>query len=202
MTRSFQHHNPLYPTSYPSNAFTGFTYKGDVNVNTKILKVLALSAVLVPMIGIGGGAQWVSFGASAAQADVTVYRGLQRKNATYAKVNDNQFRIDDDGLSTFEAAEFAGNATTRQCKLALTIEGVVSKPNEGTTQGDITGMAGYQGTYTPEYGGDGHWSIAKTGGGTTAGDFTTYALADGHISVNAGYTGGSASLCDTPDNAN
>ena len=40
------------------------------------VKILALAAVLVPMIGIGEDPWVPSLGVSAAQADVSVYRGL------------------------------------------------------------------------------------------------------------------------------
>ncbi len=172
-------------------------------MNKIAVKILALAAVLVPMFGIGNVPGVGSLGASVALADVSVYRGLQRKNATYAKVATAQFRIDNDGLSTFEAAQFATKATTRQCKLQFTIEGVNSQPNDGT-QGDIDSMAGYQGTYTSNLGGTGHWSIKNTNrtNDDMAQDFVDYAIATQRITVNADYAGGSASRCDTPDAAN
>lgn len=171
-------------------------------MNTHITKVLSMAAVLIPMIAVGGGSGLVLFGASAAQADVVVYRGLPRKNATYAKVRDSEFRIDEDGLSTYEAAEFALKATTRQCKLAFTIEGVASKPEDGT-HGVVTGMEGFTGTYSPNLGDEteeGHWSVNADGAAQVS--FSNHALVDGNLSVNAGYTGNSNSLCNTPDAQN
>lgn len=173
-------------------------------MKSKAVKTLALAAVFFPMLGVGEGPWVASLGVSAARADVSVYRGLQRKNATYAKVADAQFRIDDDGLSTFEAAEFGPNSTTRQCKLEFVIEGVDSQPAAGTHD-NIASMAGYQGTYSPALGGAGHWSIGNTAdvANTSAADFTAYALANAaRITVNAAYTGNSNSQCNTPDAAN
>jgi len=168
---------------------------------TRIAKILTMAVVCFPMIAFGNGPAVVSFGIAEAQADVNVYRALGRKNATYAKVNDDQFRVDDDGLSTFEAAEFT--VTNKQCKLVFVIKDVESKP-EQDTEGTIEGMEGYKGIYTPQHGGEGHWSIInsdKTKEEMQA-DFTTYALSGGNISQNAGYTGGSACQCQTPAAAN
>jgi len=162
-------------------------------VKTVVLAVFCLAVVVLAGGGVGQGV----FGVLPAVADVTVYRALARKNTTYAKVKDSEFRIDDDGLSTFEGNEFV--VTNKQCKLEFTVEGVDSKPETGTS-GNIEGMEGYKGTYTPEFG-EGHWSLANSDG-TVAGDFTAYALTGGKISVNGGYTGGSQSACETPDEPN
>jgi len=172
-------------------------------MNKIAVKFLTLATVLVPMFGIGNVPGVGSLGVSVALADVSVYRGLQRKNATYAKVATGQFRIDDDGLSTFEAAQFATKATTRQCKLQFTIEGVSSQPDNGT-QGDINSMDGYKGTYSPNLGGTGHWSIknANRTDDEMAQDFVNYAITTQRITVNAHYAGSSASNCNTPDAPN
>ena len=166
---------------------------------SRFLKVLSLGAVLAPMLALGSGPHLVSFGVSAASADVTVYRALQRKNATYAKVADAQFVIDPDGLSTFEAAQLT--VTNKQCKLAFIIDGVASQPAQGTTAG-VQNYPALKGTYTPQHGGIGHWSIENANAATAASDITTYALTGGHLTVNAAYTGGSQSLCQTPAQAN
>lgn len=137
-----------------------------------------------------------------ALADVTVYRAVDRKNATFAKIADNQWRIDDDGLSTFEAANFT--VTNKACRVSFVIEGVASAPAEGT-QGNIKNMQGYVGVYTPQHGGEGHWSIqAPTGtvAATAQTAITNYVIAQQVASVNAGYTGGSPSQCNTPAQAN
>lgn len=172
-------------------------------MNKIAVKILALAAVLVPMFGIGNVPGVGSLGASVALADVSVYRGLQRKNATYAKVATAQFRIDNDGLSTFEATQFATGATSRQCKLKFTIVGVNSLPNDGT-HGNINSMPGYEGTYTSNLGGAGHWSIKNTNvtDQQMAQDFVAYAIATQEITINADYAGGSASHCNTPNAAN
>ncbi len=112
-------------------------------MNKIAVKIFALATVLVPLFGIGNIPGVGSLGASVALADVSVYRGLSRKNATYAKVRDSEFRVDDDGLSTFELNEFSAN--TKQCKLEFTVTGVDSKPDQDT-EGNIDSMQGYKGT--------------------------------------------------------
>ena len=132
-------------------------------------------------------------------AQVTVYRATDRKNATYAKINDAQWRIDDDGLSTFELANFdVGN---KPCRVSFVILGVSSQPLEGTT-GQVQHMPqGYVGEYTPQHGGTGHWSIHGPAGTPQAilqQAITNYVIAQRVASVNTTYSGGSPSQCQTP----
>ncbi len=99
-------------------------------MSTNVAKFLAVATVVVAMIGVvhipGAG----SLGISVARAGVDVYRGLSRKNTTYAKVRPSEFRIDPDGLSTFEAGNFT--STSKPCKLEFTVQGVQSQPNTDT----------------------------------------------------------------------
>jgi hypothetical protein len=96
---------------------------------------------------------------SLALADVTVFRGVDRKNATFAKINNAQWRIDADGLSTFEEQAFGEKGTGKPCQVYFVIEDVSSKPAQGT-RGQIRDMpTGYMAEYTPQHGGEGHWSI-------------------------------------------
>jgi hypothetical protein len=136
---------------------------------------------------------------TAASADVTVYRATTYKNATYALVNDAQWRIDDDGLSTFEGPNFL--VTDKRCQVAFVIEGVQSQPDPGT-QGRVDGLPeGYVGEYTPQHGGEGHWSIhgpADTPPATLKALITANVIARRSAAQNQGYTGSSRSLCQTP----
>jgi len=140
---------------------------------------------------------------TAASADVTVFRATTYKNATYALVNDAQWRIDPDGLSTFEAAEF--DVPDKRCQVAFVIEGVQSQPNPGT-QGQVDGMPqGYVGEYTPQHGGAGHWSIHGPVG--TLPDLlkaliTANVIARQSAAQNAAYTGNRQSQCQTPAQPN
>jgi hypothetical protein len=140
---------------------------------------------------------------SFAIANVTVYRATDRKNATYAKVADGQWRIDEDGLSTFELANF--NVTNKACQITFVIQNVTSQPDPGT-RGQVQNMAaGYIGVYTPEHGGVGHWSIQPPHGTSNAAfqaAVTAYVIAHGATGVNANYTGSNPSLCQTPAAAN
>jgi len=139
---------------------------------------------------------------SFAIADVTVYRATDGKNKTYAKVADSQWRIDDDGLSTFELANF--DVTNKACQITFVIKNVTSQPDPGT-KGPVENMAGYNGVYTPDLGGKGHWSI-QAPNGTPAKAFqaavTAYVIAYKVTGVNAKYSGGSKSKCETPRAAN
>ncbi|MCP3750879.1 hypothetical protein [Pseudomonas sp. SBB6] len=135
---------------------------------------------------------------SLAFANVDIFRAVDRKNTTYAKVADSQWRIDPDGLSTFELPNL--NVNNKACKVRFTVVGVASKP-AAHTQGNILNMAGYIGVYTPEYG-EGHWSITRTAGAALPADITAYVLGNNAASINTGYTGSSTSQCLTPDAAN
>ncbi|TMJ17576.1 MAG: hypothetical protein E6G92_14815 [Alphaproteobacteria bacterium] len=136
---------------------------------------------------------------TAAPADVTVYRATTYKNGTFALVNDAQWRIDADGLSTFELANFA--VTNKRCQVAFVIEGVQSQPDAGT-QGPVDGLPdGYVGEYTPLHGGEGHWSIhgpAETLPATLKALITANVIARRSAARNQGYAGRSQSLCETP----
>jgi hypothetical protein len=138
-------------------------------------------------------------GGALAFADVTVFRGIDKKNATYAKVNDGQWRVDPDGVSTFEDPPFS--APTKACKASFVVLGVNSRPAQGT-RGQIQNMpTGYEAEYTPQHGGVGHWSIQGPNGTPNAvlqTAITQYVIAQGAASVNASYTGKNPSACTTP----
>jgi hypothetical protein len=131
-------------------------------------------------------------------AQVTVYRATDKKNAEYAKINDGQWRIDPDGLSTFEGPDF--NMPNKPCKVFFVILGVTSHPAPGTI-GQVQDMPiGYVGEYTPQFG-LGHWSIhgpPGTPNATLQQAITAYVIAQQAASVNATYTGRSPSQCKTP----
>jgi hypothetical protein len=130
-----------------------------------------------------------------AYADVEVFRAIDSKNTTYAKVVDSQWRIDPDGLSTFEAANF--KVTGKPCKVRFIVSGVTPPFNAGD-QGNIHNMPGYIGIYTPEHGGVGHWSITKTVGAAVPNEITTFVINNNSSLINASYTGSSPSNCMTP----
>jgi hypothetical protein len=134
-----------------------------------------------------------------ATADVNVFRAIDRKNATYAKVADAQWRIDEDGLSTFEAANFI--VPGKPCKVRFTVVGVNPPFNQGD-QGPIHNMAGYIGVYSPQHGGLGHWSITKDPAPAVPAEITNFVIANNAAEVNVGYTGGSPSQCLTPAQPN
>lgn len=140
---------------------------------------------------------------AAAPADVTVYRAVDYKNATYAKINDGQWRIDPDGLSTFELPNF--NVPGKRCMVSFVIEGVTSMPAQGT-QGQIQNMPpGFIGEYTPQHGGPGHWSLQGPMGTPNAvlqTAITTYVIQNAAAQVNPTYTGGNQSTCTTPNAPN
>lgn len=136
-------------------------------------------------------------------AQVTVYRGTDKKNATDARINNSQWRIDQDGMSTFEGPDF--DIRDKRCKVSFLILNVNSRPAQGTT-GQVQNMPpGYVGVYTPQLGGDGHWSIQAplgTVNATLQQAITAYVIAHQVASVNTTYTGKSRSQCRTPAAAN
>jgi len=137
-------------------------------------------------------------------AQVTVYRATDRRNAADARINDGQWRIDPDGMSTFEGPNFT--AANKPCRVSFVILRVNSLPPQGTT-GQVQGMpTGYVGEYTPQHGGNGHWSIhgpPGTPNATLQQTITEYVINRGNIgrpvtAVNPLYGGGSPSQCQTP----
>ncbi len=137
-------------------------------------------------------------------AQVTVYRADDRKGANFARINDGQWRIDPDGLSTFEGPNF--NVANKPCRVSFVILRVTSLPAQGTT-GQVQGMpTGYVGEYTPQHGGVGHWSIhgpPGTPAATLQQTITQYVIDRGKVGravtlVNALYAGHNPSACQTP----
>ncbi|MDK2123374.1 hypothetical protein [Parachitinimonas caeni] len=135
-----------------------------------------------------------------AWADVEVYRGINRRNATYAQVNNAQWRVDPDGVSTFENARFS--APQKPCRARFIILGVNAMPAPGIA-GQIAFMPeGYRGVYTPEHGGEGHWSLQAPAG--TDNDafklaLTAYVIERHATEVNDTYNGGHPSHCASPE---
>jgi hypothetical protein len=107
-----------------------------------------------------------------AAADVTSYRALNGKTKNDARSPDgkcwngaqtspSQFRIDDDGLSTFE--DSSNFDSTRPYRVGFVISGVAHCDAHTTGSGGaVQSMHGYLGTCTPAFG-DGHWSLDNEG---------------------------------------
>lgn len=134
-----------------------------------------------------------------AKADVTIYRGIDNKNATYAKVADGQWRIDEDGMSTFELTQLPNN---KPCMAAFRVIGPDSQPNEGD-HGIIGGLYPYWAVYTPSLGGVGHWSLQREiNPPALPAEITAYVIQSQATAKNPNYTGSTRSKCDTPDKAN
>lgn len=140
---------------------------------------------------------------AAAQAQVTVYRATDYKNNTYAKISDGQWRIDPDGLSTFELAYF--NVPAKRCMVSFVILGVASLPPQGT-QGQVQNMPpGFIGEYTPQHGGPGHWSLQGPPGTPAPvlqAAITAYVIQNAAAQRNPTYTGTNQSTCTTPNAPN
>ena len=132
-------------------------------------------------------------------ADVTIYRGIDNKNATYAKVADAQWRIDDDGMSTFELTQLPNN---KPCMAAFRVIGPDSQPNEGD-HGIIGGFYPYWAVYSPSHGGLGHWSVQREiDPPAQQAEITAYVIQSQATAKNPNYTGSTKSKCDTPSSAN
>lgn len=133
-----------------------------------------------------------------AVADVTIYTAVSRKNATFAQINNNQWRIDPDGQSSNENPAML--STTKQCKVSFVVLGVGSQPQfPDPVQGAVQNMPqGTTATYTPQFGA-GHWSI--NGPNNNIGFpnlITQYVIDNPVVSVNADYAGKSPSKCQRP----
>lgn len=136
---------------------------------------------------------------SQVSADVMIYRGIDNKNATYAKVADNQWRIDDDGMSTFELAQLPGN---KPCMAAFHVVGPGSQPTPGI-HGIIAGFYPYGATYTPNLGGAGHWSLQREiDPPARPAEITAFVIQSRATAKNPNYVGKTNSQCLTPDAPN
>lgn len=100
---------------------------------------------------------------SAFAHDFIVYRGLNGNVngtpcVTGPKTNPGEFRIDPDGLSTFQA-DVALDAS-KPYRVGFQVTGA---PNDPPVQGDqgttMVNNLAYTATYTPQFGGRGHWSL-------------------------------------------
>lgn len=157
-----------------------------------------LSAVFVVAVFLMPGILGLSL-PGRASANVAIYRVIDAKNATYAKVADAQWRIDPDGMSTFEQAQLPGN---KRCMAFFTVVGPGSQPNQGD-HGIIAGFYPYQGTYTPNLGGVGHWSLQREiNPPAQPGEITAYVIQNAATAVNPNYQGSNKSQCKTPDAPN
>lgn len=108
----------------------------------------------------------------------------------YAATSPSQFRVDEDGLSTFEVLHTPG---VKVCALPITLEGVNESAPFGTRT-SVKGMPGCDATKTPPE--EGHWSIMCKGDRKVVqpGLWSVYAKAAkelGGIFENPKYRGGS-----------
>ena len=91
---------------------------------------------------------------------ISVYRGLDgdpSKDKTYfkgAKYSPSQYRVNADGVSMFELYALPGNKP-----YAVQFDIELHQPRTLGATGLVSGLPGCSGTYTPEHGGEGHWSI-------------------------------------------
>ena len=124
------------------------------------------------------------------------------------KINNDQWRVDTDGLSTFENPPFNTKATNKPCKIAFVIQGVgaaaaIPGPDVGVRCGHGPGNP-LEHTH-PTTGGPGHWSLNGPNNNIGFPDaITKYALDANNnvISVNEDYKGNSKSKCMKPDASN
>ena len=97
---------------------------------------------------------------------IITYRGLDGdfRNGVYIKpiYSPSQFRVDSDGVSTFELAFLPGN---KPYSVGFNIT-IHTYKYPGIT-GQILGLPECGATYTPDLGGEGHWSINCSGGPET-----------------------------------
>ena len=131
---------------------------------------------------------------SAFAHNFTVYRGLKgnvRKSPSppcvnRALVNPGEFNVQGDGLSTWQAG-FPLD-TTKPYRLAFLVENAPNDPPQQDDTGTVNGINGqtYTATYTPQFGGTGHWSLNRPGADRA--DFSEYARANpNQISRNPSY---------------
>jgi hypothetical protein len=126
--------------------------------------------------------------------DYTIYRALSGNvNATPCvtgpKTNPGEFRIDADGLSTFQ--DGVALLAAKAYRLRFLVQ---NAPNDPPVQGDtgtvanVNGFA-YTATYTPDQGGAGHWSLinAARSPAEMKTDFSEYARAGGNVDRNPNY---------------
>lgn len=142
-------------------------------------------AVLVVAVAVTG---------SALAHDFTVYRALTGKVnktpcVTGPTTSPSEFRIDPDGLSTFQAG--VALLDTKAYRLRFGVQNAPHDPPVDGDQGTVANVNGfvYTATYTPLLGGDGHWSL-KNANRTDAemkADFAAYAHAGGNVDRNPSY---------------
>lgn len=141
-------------------------------------------------------------GSALAQHNFTVYRALDGKVGgggcvTGPATNPGQFRIDADGLSTFQ--DGVALLATKAYRLRFQVQDAPNDPPQALDHGTVAGMAGYTATYTPQFG-VGHWSLdnpAKSVPERKA-DFQAYALAGGNIDRNPNYDNNPAYCAGAP----
>lgn len=117
------------------------------------------------------------------QLKTNAYRAVKsRKNKD---LGNSAWRIDSDGLSTFETVV---RTDTRPYKLEFRIDAdrtdeIDKEMGDGNYEnrpsGAVEDLSGATGSYTPEHGGEGHWSIS----GVEKSAITTYARSDSASNV-------------------
>lgn len=133
--------------------------------------------------------------ANALAHDFTIYRALsgdvRRGCVTGPKTAPSEFRIDPDGMSTFQAG--VPLAAAKPFRLAFRVQNAPNDPPLDGDRGTVAGVNGfvYTATYTPNHGGPGHWSLQNPDRTATQmkGDFSAYARAGGNIDRNPNYDG-------------
>jgi RHS repeat-associated protein len=130
---------------------------------------------------------------STPEPGVISYRGLdgeKSKDRTYYRrpqTNPGQFRLDPDGVSTFELAYLPGNKPYA-VGFRIQVEGLTRPGSIGPI---LNIPFSCTGTYTPQYG-EGHWSINCVPREQTPKILSTYAKQPGRIMLNPHWT-------DTPN---
>jgi hypothetical protein len=126
---------------------------------------------------------------STPEPGVISYRGLdgeKSKNRTYYRrpqTNPGQFRLDPDGVSTFELAYLPGNKPYA-VGFRIQVEGLTRPGSIGPI---LNIPFSCTGTYTPQYG-EGHWSINCVPREQTPKILSTYAKQPGRIMLNPHWT--------------
>jgi hypothetical protein len=131
---------------------------------------------------------------SAFAHDFTIYRGLggnvnKTPCVTGPKTSPSEFRIDPDGLSTFQSN--VALDTSKPYRVGFLVTGA---PNDPPVQGDTGSVANvngytYTATYSPQLGGAGHWSLKNTTrtDQEMKNDFSAYAKLVGNTDRNPSY---------------
>lgn len=132
--------------------------------------------------------------------DYTVYRALRGvvtgDCVSGPEINEQTFRIDEDGLSTFQ--DGAKLRASDAYRVAFRVENVASSPPQQGEAGTVEGMLLWTGTFTPNIA-EHHWSLKKpdTSKKKMKQALVAYANA-GHVSRNPDYNNEPAYCHDAP----